>query len=156
MTWRQVPGGDLSQHASATVVLVIVAAQKHGPYVDLLHFHAMADRLEDLDLTPRMADVIKVFLEEPSKPRYGFELMQETGLASGSLYPLLAKFEKARWLAVGKENIDPSAAGRPARRYYRISAAAVPAARCQLAALSARYRPPAAITPRLVREGGAR
>lgn len=98
--------------------------------------------MQDLDITPRMATVLKVFLGDPDQPRYGFELMKLTGMASGSLYPMLAKLEAAGWLARGKEEIDPRAAGRPARTHYTITGAAVIAARLQLAELSERYRPP--------------
>ena len=86
--------------------------------------------------------MLKVFLEDPSQPRYGFELMRRTGLASGSLYPMLARLEEAGWLTGGKEDIDPHAEGRPPRRHYAITGAAVTAARIQLAALSEQYRPP--------------
>jgi PadR family transcriptional regulator PadR len=109
--------------------------------------------LHDLELTPKMADVVKVFLEDPQRERYGFELMRITGQGSGAIYPNLAKLQRAGWLTVGKEDIDPRLAGRPARRFYRITGAAVSVARVQLAALSARYRPPTA-APRLA-PGGA-
>ena len=89
-----------------------------------------------------MATVLKVFLENPDQPRYGFELMKLTGMASGSLYPMLVRLERAGWLTKGKEDIDPRAAGRPARTNYTIAGAAVGAARIQLAELSERYRPP--------------
>ena len=103
--------------------------------------------IEELELTPKMAAVIKAFLEEPLKPRYGFELMRITGQPSGTMYPILAKFERAGWLVGGKEDIDPNAEGRPPRYLYRITGAAVAAARLQLAALSDRYRPPATVRP---------
>jgi PadR family transcriptional regulator, regulatory protein PadR len=112
------------------------------------------EAFEDKKLTPRMAEVIREFLEDPLKKRYGFDLMQATGLRSGTLYPLLAKLRADGWLTVGTEDIDPREAGRPARRYYQISAAAVPAARAQLAGLSARYWVPAS-APRLATECGA-
>jgi PadR family transcriptional regulator, regulatory protein PadR len=99
--------------------------------------------MHDLSITPRMAAVLKVFLEDPNQPRYGFELMKLTGTASGSLYPMLARLESAGWLTRGKEDIDPRAAGRPARTNYVITGAAASAARIQLAELSERYRPPA-------------
>ncbi len=99
--------------------------------------------MQDLDITPKMAKVLKIFLEDPSQPRYGFEIMRLTGLASGSLYPMLARLEQAGWLTRGKENIDPHAEGRPPRLHYTITGAAVTAARLQLAALSDQYRPPA-------------
>jgi PadR family transcriptional regulator, regulatory protein PadR len=98
--------------------------------------------VHDLDITPKMAMVLKVFLQDPGQPRYGFEIMRLTGLASGSLYPMLARLEQAGWLTKGKENIDPHAEGRPPRLHYTIIAAAVTAARLQLAALSDQYRPP--------------
>ena len=99
--------------------------------------------MQDLDITPKMARVLKIFLEDPGEPRYGFEIMRLTGLASGSLYPMLARLEEAGWLTRGKENIDPHTEGRPIRLHYTITGAAVPAARFQLAALSDQYRPPA-------------
>jgi hypothetical protein len=114
----------------------------------------MAQQFEDIELTPKMAEVIRVFLEDPSKPRYGMELMGLTGQSSGLLYPNLAKLERHGWLILGRENIDPKAEGRPARRFYTISGAAVPAARVQVAALSERYRA-AATRLRLRTEGGA-
>jgi hypothetical protein len=110
--------------------------------------------VRDLDITPKMAKVLKVFLEDPSQPRYGFELMKLTGLASGSLYPMLARLEEAGLLVRGKETIDPSAAGRPPRMNYVITGAAVPVVRVKLAALSEQYRPPAPV--RLRPQGSAR
>jgi PadR family transcriptional regulator, regulatory protein PadR len=115
----------------------------------------MVQPFEDLGLTPKMADVIKMFLEDPAEPRYGFELMRATGQPSGTLYPILAKFEKHGWLTLGTEDIDPKKEGRPARRFYRITGAAVTSGRLQLAELSERYRPPVGIRHRLRPEGGA-
>jgi PadR family transcriptional regulator, regulatory protein PadR len=107
--------------------------------------------VQDLDITPKVATVLKIFLEDPDQPRYGFELMKLTGMASGSLYPMLARLEAAGWLTRGKEDIDPRAAGRPARANYTITGAAASAARVQLAELSERYRPP--VTRRLRPQG---
>jgi PadR family transcriptional regulator PadR len=89
-----------------------------------------------------MAQVLNIFLEDPGRPRYGFELMKRTNMASGSLYPLLARLVADGWLTRSKEQVNPSAAGRPPRMHYRIIGAAVPAARVKLAELSERYRPP--------------
>lgn len=111
--------------------------------------------LEPLELTPTMAAVIKIFVAGPDEPHYGSEIMRQTGLSSGSVYPALAKFRKHHWLTVGTEDIDPHVEGRPPRRFYKITGDAVTAARIQLAALSEFYRPPA-VRPRLVTEAGAR
>jgi PadR family transcriptional regulator, regulatory protein PadR len=101
--------------------------------------------MRDLDITPNMAKVLKIFLGDPGQARYGFEIMRLTRLASGSLYPMLARLEEAGWLTRGKEDIDPHVEGRPPRLHYTITGAAVTAARLQLAALSDQYRPPAPV-----------
>lgn len=108
----------------------------------------------DVQITMTVAKVLRAFLDDPGEPRYGFELMKLTGLASGTLYPILARLESAGWLASGREEIDPAAECRPPRRMYRISAYGVQAARTELAALSAELRPPAPARRRLSPEGG--
>jgi DNA-binding PadR family transcriptional regulator len=110
--------------------------------------------IEDLQLTPKLAELVKVFAEDPAKGRYGFELMRVTGQSSATMYTSLAKLERAGWLTAGKEDIDPHEAGRPPRRVYWISGAAVAAARMQLAELSERYRLPKQAGPRLQPRGG--
>jgi DNA-binding PadR family transcriptional regulator len=55
--------------------------------------------------------------------------MRITGMASGSLYPLLARLEGAGWLTMGKESIDPRAAGRPPRMHYTITWPSMPVTR---------------------------
>jgi PadR family transcriptional regulator, regulatory protein PadR len=98
--------------------------------------------VRELDIKPKMAMVLKVFLEDPAQPRYGFEIMKRTGLASGSVYPILARLEAAGWLAKDTEAISPSGTGRPPRFNYTITPDAAEAARLQLSALSDIYRPP--------------
>jgi PadR family transcriptional regulator PadR len=126
-----------------------------APYVGAATLLSMDDQpVAELTITPKLADILKIFLKEPQRPRYGLQLMKLTGQASGTLYPNMAKLEKAGYLTGGKEDIDPRVAGRPARRFYRITGAGAQAARIQLAAISDRYRPPVPIAPRLA-PGGA-
>lgn len=54
---------------------------------------------------------------------YGLEICQQAGLATGTVHPILARLEKARWVDSEWEDIDPHEAKRPARRYYRLTAA---------------------------------
>jgi DNA-binding PadR family transcriptional regulator len=105
--------------------------------------------MQDLEITPRLAKLLRVFLEDPAQPRYGYDLMRLTGLKSGSLYPALVTLEKHGWLTAAKEDIDPHVAGRPARRSYTITAEAAVAARTQLAVLSEAFRPPVPLRPAL-------
>ena len=96
----------------------------------------------DVQVTKAVARVLRAFLEDTARPRYGFELMRLTGLPSGTLYPNLARLESAGWLASMREDIDPAVAARPARRMYLINADAARAARAELAELSDQLRPP--------------
>ena len=57
--------------------------------------------------------------EEPPGP--GFELAESAHLPSGSIYPILARLEKARWLDSQSEDINPSKEGRRPRRYSRLT-----------------------------------
>lgn len=101
--------------------------------------------MDGLRITVAVAQLLRAFLESPAEPRYGYELMRLTGFPSGKLYPMLAKLERAGWLLRERENIDPVAAGRPARRLYRLSPDAAAAARRELAALSQQVSPPAVV-----------
>lgn len=108
-----------------------------------------------LRVTTTVARVLRPFLDDPKEPRYGLELMKATGLASGSLYPILARLERAGWVRSRRERVNAVDAARPARRYYELTAEGEAAARHELATLAAQLRLPqqgAAITPRL--EGG--
>lgn len=93
----------------------------------------------DIELTLKSARVVRVFLEDTALPRYGLDLMKATGLASGSLYPILTRLESAGWLAKDREDVDPRKAGRPAREYYTMTWEAIPIARARLAAISAEF-----------------
>ena len=103
-------------------------------------------------MTLTLARILREFLTDPARQRYGYDLMQATGYPSGKLYPPLAKLVKAGWLLREDEQIDTSAEGRPRRRMYRLSEEGVQAARLELAALSQQVSPPSQL--RLRPEGG--
>jgi DNA-binding PadR family transcriptional regulator len=67
--------------------------------------------------------------------------MKVTGWASGKLYPMLAKLEAAGWLDTEVEQIDPSEAKRPPRRWYRLSERGAAMARHEVAAARAELAP---------------
>lgn len=56
--------------------------------------------------------------------RYGFDVMDATGLASGTVYPVLRRLERAK-LMRGRWEDAPAAhrGGRPQRRLYELTAA---------------------------------
>jgi PadR family transcriptional regulator, regulatory protein PadR len=77
--------------------------------------------------------VLQVLLENPDRELYGLEIGSAAGLASGTVHPLLARMEGHGWLESRWEDIDPSIEGRPARRYYRLTAQGAQDARAALA-----------------------
>jgi len=79
--------------------------------------------------------VVAVLLERPTEWRYGYDLSRQTGLSSGTLYPILIRLAEQGLL---DENWVPNeTAGRPPRHSYRLSASGV------------------ATAPELLREGRA-
>jgi len=54
--------------------------------------------------------------------RYGFEIMDFTGLASGTTYPILRRFERDRLVrSKWEEHKTAREHGRPPRRYYELT-----------------------------------
>ncbi len=51
----------------------------------------------------------------------GADMARVTKLASGTLYPILLRLEKAGWLASRWEAENATVLGRPRRRFYRMT-----------------------------------
>lgn len=59
---------------------------------------------------------------------YGFDVMDATGLPSGTVYPVLRRLEAADWLrSRWEEPADAHGQGRPARKIYTLTARGVAA-----------------------------
>jgi DNA-binding PadR family transcriptional regulator len=94
-------------------------------------------------ITIAVARVLREFLANVHRPRYGYDLMQVTGYPSGKLYPILARLVEAGWLIREQEDIDCARAGRPARYLYRLNEEGAQATQRALAAISEQLAPPA-------------
>jgi DNA-binding PadR family transcriptional regulator len=58
--------------------------------------------------------------------QYGFDIIDQTQLPSGTVYPALGRLERDGLVKSAWENEqDAHADGRPARRYYRLTAPGV-------------------------------
>ena len=80
--------------------------------------------------------------------RHGFDVIDATGLASGTVYPLLRRLEREALVAAAWEDAAiAQAEQRPPRRYYELTAAG----HAVLATALARYRVPRAIASRVRR-----
>lgn len=106
-------------------------------------------------MAPRMTVhtqlVLQALLRDPGRELYGLELSSETGLLPGTAYPILLRLEGHGWVTSRWEDIDPHAEKRPARRYYRLTAAGAAQAS---AALAAAHRPNHAALRGLAGQGG--
>jgi len=71
--------------------------------------------------------LLAALLTEPAAWRHGYDLSRETGLASGTLYPLLARLQSTGLLEA--EWRDAAEPGRPSRHVYRLTAEGKAAAR---------------------------
>ena len=71
-------------------------------------------------LSPQTLTVLNALAASPSTWRYGYELGSEVGLPSGSLYPILVRLSDRGLLEAKWE--ESSAAGRPPRHLYRLTA----------------------------------
>ncbi len=76
---------------------------------------------QNVRLSLQTLKVLEAFLEDPSAELAGADVNRRSGIASGTLYPNLLRLEAAGWLASRWEAIDPSKAGRPRRRLYRLT-----------------------------------
>lgn len=66
--------------------------------------------------------VLGMFLSRPIDRHSGIEISRATGLASGTLYPILFRLEEAGWLESEWEEVIPSEVKRPRRRLYLMTA----------------------------------
>ena len=60
--------------------------------------------------------------------QYGFDVIDQTGLPSGTVYPALSRLERDGFVKSAWEDEGGAhAEGRPARRYYKLTAPGVKA-----------------------------
>lgn len=85
--------------------------------------------------------VLAELATEPSRDRYGYELAQATGLASGTLYPILMRLEERGFLEARWELSE-----RRPRHVYRLTGAGLQAA-AATAAEGETARPSRSVAP---------
>lgn len=92
-------------------------------------------------LTRTTTRTLLAFLEAPGSWRYGYDLMKAADLASGTLYPLLARLAEDGWLESRWE--ESALPGKPPRQVYRLTATGRVQARQALERAQASWlRPP--------------
>jgi DNA-binding PadR family transcriptional regulator len=91
--------------------------------------------------------ILQLFAERPDEPRYGLEVMDQTGLQSGTVYPALRRLEANGWLRSREEDVDAAAVGRPARRLYHLTPTGLAGAAEALEPFRTAGRAPAPVSP---------
>jgi len=86
-------------------------------------------------LTQPSLRILTLFLRDLRKQKSGAEIYKELKIMSGTMYPILYRLEAAGWLESEWEEIDPSEAGRPRKRLYRLTAVGKQKAKAALAEL---------------------
>jgi PadR family transcriptional regulator, regulatory protein PadR len=65
--------------------------------------------------------ILGQFFQRPNVALSGAEISRSTGLASGTLYPILFRLEEAGWLESEWEEVVPAIVKRPRRRLYSMT-----------------------------------
>ncbi len=72
-----------------------------------------------LRLTPQTLQVLDAFLNETKEWKYGYDISRNTGLKSGTLYPILMRLADRKLLETSWERAEQ---GKPPRHLYRLTA----------------------------------
>lgn len=84
---------------------------------------------KDPKISAQGAAVLRAFLDAYPNQLTGSDVMDSLRIASGTLYPILVRFEAAKWLNSKWERGNPAKLGRPRRRYYALTAVGASKAR---------------------------
>lgn len=76
---------------------------------------------KQLRVTTQMLKVLGALISNQQSSIAGAEIARVTGLASGTLYPILLRLENGGWVTSHWEDGDPHELCRPRRRLYRLT-----------------------------------
>jgi hypothetical protein len=80
----------------------------------------MSGKMPQMTLPTQL--VLGELIADPARRIHGFELCAATGQPGGTVYPILARLEGLGWLESEWEEPEVHVpAGRPRRRYYRLT-----------------------------------
>ncbi len=71
-----------------------------------------------LRLSPQTCKVLDAFLHRPKDWKYGYDISRNTGLMSGTLYPILMRLADRKLLETAWETGE---IGKPPRHMYRLT-----------------------------------
>jgi PadR family transcriptional regulator PadR len=88
-------------------------------------------------ISPQTLRVLERFAERPTAWRYGYELSRETGLKSGTLYPILMRLAKFSLLETKWVTTED---GVPPRHTYRLTPKGIELVRTSLASTRSAWK----------------
>jgi PadR family transcriptional regulator PadR len=88
-----------------------------------------------LRVSPQTIQVLGTFLQSPRDWRYGYDISRDTGLKSGTLYPILMRLADHKLLETCWETTE---AGKPPRHMYRLTRDGLRSAREQVSSYAIR------------------
>lgn len=78
--------------------------------------------MSGLRMTVAVQAVLGALLQQPDAELYGLEIVKASGLEPGTIYPILQRLRAVGWVRDRWEDPGPAhTAGRPPRRYYRLT-----------------------------------
>ncbi|MBB5869219.1 DNA-binding PadR family transcriptional regulator [Allocatelliglobosispora scoriae] len=98
------------------------------------------------DSSPQTLRVFRCLVDDPQGWHYGYALSKQTGLAPGTLYPILARLVDRGLLETRWEPAEQ--VGRPPRHLYRATADGLDLANARLAAAGPATPAPTTLIPR--------
>lgn len=81
--------------------------------------------MADIRITSNMLRVLRVLLSHLDGEHYAFDLSKSARVNVGTIYALLTRLEQQGMVRSDLEDIDAAAAGRPPRRYYRLTSSGI-------------------------------
>lgn len=88
-----------------------------------------------MGMTRNELRILQHLKQHPGENHFGLSIIRATKLVSGTVYAALGRMESEGLVASCLEDIDPHTAGRPARRFFSITAFGVKAVETELRAL---------------------
>jgi|ERR1700744_4602409 PadR family transcriptional regulator, regulatory protein PadR len=71
-----------------------------------------------LRMSPQTLQILDAFLQDPTDWKYGYDISRNTGLKSGTLYPILMRLADRKLLETAWETVE---IGKPPRHMYRFT-----------------------------------
>lgn len=91
-------------------------------------------------ITRQLEEIVKALAKDPTAEWSGSQIARLSGLKSGTLYPALLRMHRFGWVTWRWEDIDPSEAKRPRRRFYKLTGEGERAVRDILSEAAARQQ----------------